>query len=91
MKSEVQRAVYGTFFSQSEENSRLGEGIVHHQIIPARPALFDRLSFPLPGILTQALEQKGLHQLYSHQVEALEAIHPGQQPSWPPPRPAARP
>ena len=64
-------------FLASLKKTPLGEGIVHHQIIPARPALFDRLSFPLPGILTQALEQKGITRFYSHQVEALEAIHQG--------------
>ncbi|RPH89270.1 MAG: DEAD/DEAH box helicase, partial [Desulfobacteraceae bacterium] len=64
-------------FLASLKKTPLGEGIVHHQIIPARPAQFDRLSFPLPGMLSQALEQKGLHRFYSHQVEALEAIHQG--------------
>ncbi len=64
-------------FLASLKRTPLGEGIVHHQTIPARPAHFGRLSYSLPGILNRALEQKGISRLYSHQVEALEAIHQG--------------
>ncbi|MBI5584759.1 MAG: DUF1998 domain-containing protein [Deltaproteobacteria bacterium] len=56
----------------------LGEGIVHHQKIPARPALWDQLSFSLPAIINEGLEQKGITAFYRHQVEALEAVHRGE-------------
>ncbi len=56
----------------------LGEGIVYHQKIPARPARWDQLSFSLPAALREGLEQKGMTTFYRHQVEALEALQRGE-------------
>ena len=66
-------------FINQLKRTPLGDLISHHEKIPARPSHWGDLSFPLPQALQQALIKKGIHRLYSHQVEALEAIHKGEQ------------
>ncbi len=53
------------------------EAIAHWETLPARPARFGRLSLPLPGPLEEALAHRGIHALYSHQVQAIEALRGG--------------
>ncbi len=56
----------------------LARGVVHHEIIPAR----DAVHAPMPGWLdpriVTGLASRGIHELYVHQAEAIEAIHAGQ-------------
>ena len=60
----------------SDENYR-GQ-IVHDEPIPARPAAYADLSQPPPEPLRALLEADGIEQLYTHQVEAIEAIRRGE-------------
>jgi len=53
------------------------DGIVHWEVLPARPA--KTAPYP-PGIdsrLSEALKRRGISRLYSHQSEAIEAIQAG--------------
>ncbi len=52
--------------------------LVHLEEIPARRARYGRLSFPLKPETLAALANQGIKRLYSHQVEALEALHRGE-------------
>jgi len=52
--------------------------IVHLERIPARPARYGELSAPLPKALEQALNEKGIQRLYSHQAEAIDAVRRGE-------------
>jgi DEAD/DEAH box helicase domain-containing protein len=45
--------------------------------IPAKEAVFDEFPAHLKAVLKEALHQKGIKKLYSHQVEALNAIEAG--------------
>ena len=49
----------------------------HWEIIPARPARFGELSLPLPEPLEEALGHQGISRLYTHQVQAIEALRAG--------------
>jgi DEAD/DEAH box helicase domain-containing protein len=57
------------------EEPSLARGVVHHEQIPAREAVLS----PMPGWLDPriraALGERGIEQLYSHQAEAIEAVH----------------
>ncbi len=53
------------------------EAIVHREILPACPARHGRLALPLPGVLEEALGQRGIRELYTHQVQAIEALRGG--------------
>ena len=59
------------------EEPSLGRGVVHHSLVPARPAQ----TVPLPGWLDPriraALARQGISSLYTHQAEALDAIRAG--------------
>ena len=49
----------------------------HWEVLPARPARHGELSYPLPEPLREALEHRGISRLYSHQVQAIEALRGG--------------
>ena len=55
----------------------LARGVVHHEAMPARAAVFA----PLPGWLdpriATGLASRGIDRLYTHQAEAVEAVHAG--------------
>ncbi|MBM4429224.1 MAG: DEAD/DEAH box helicase, partial [Chloroflexi bacterium] len=52
--------------------------IVHVEHIPPRAARYARLRQPLPAPLQEALRQTGAGRLYTHQTQAIDAIHEGQ-------------
>ena len=49
----------------------------HWEVLPARPARHGELSYPLPEPLREALEHRGISRLYTHQVQAIEALRGG--------------
>ncbi len=51
--------------------------LAHWERLPARPARMGELSLPLPEALTVALESQGITSLYTHQVQAIEALRGG--------------
>jgi DEAD/DEAH box helicase domain-containing protein len=51
--------------------------LAHLEVLPARPARFGALSLPLPRPLAEALAARGIERLYTHQVQAIEALRGG--------------
>jgi DEAD/DEAH box helicase domain-containing protein len=51
--------------------------LVHWERLPERPARHGDLALPLPGPLAEALEARGIGRLYTHQVQAIEALRGG--------------
>ena len=53
------------------------EQIEHVEVLPERPGTFARPERALPRVLDDLLAARGIEQLYSHQVAALEAARAG--------------
>ena len=51
--------------------------IAHWETLPARPARHGELSIPLPTPLAESLAAQGIERLYTHQVQAIEALRGG--------------
>src|SRR5262245_35448382 len=51
--------------------------LAHWQKIPARPPRFGELSLPLPHPIADSLDSRGISRLYTHQVQAIEALRAG--------------
>ncbi len=51
--------------------------LTHLEVQPARPARHGELSLPLPAALADALAARGIERLYTHQVQAIEALRGG--------------
>jgi DEAD/DEAH box helicase domain-containing protein len=51
--------------------------VAHWETLPARPARHGELSIPLPGPLAESLAAHGIERLYTHQVQAIEALRGG--------------
>ena len=49
----------------------------HVEVLPERPGQFATPAEPLPELLRELLSRRGIDQLYSHQVAALEAARAG--------------
>ena len=50
----------------------------HVEVLPERPGIIAEPAAPLPAPVQRLLHERGIDQLYSHQVEALEAARQGQ-------------
>lgn len=48
--------------------------LAHLEVQPARVARYGELSQPLPETLAEALAARGIERLYTHQVQAIEAL-----------------
>ena len=55
----------------------LARGVIHHALLPARPA--DHADFPgwLDARIVAGLGARGIARPYTHQAEAIDAIHAG--------------
>jgi DEAD/DEAH box helicase domain-containing protein len=51
--------------------------LTHLEVQPARPARHGELQRPLPAALADALAARGIERLYTHQVQAIEALRGG--------------
>lgn len=51
--------------------------LVHIEQLAASEAVFGELERPLPLLLETALQKRGINRLYSHQVQAIEALRGG--------------
>jgi DEAD/DEAH box helicase domain-containing protein len=60
------------------EEPSLARGVVHHERIPAREAVFgDWPEWVAPGI-RNGLRARGIERPYVHQAEAIQAVHAGE-------------
>ena len=59
------------------EEPSLARGVVHHAILPPRPAEFADFPAWLDPRIRTGLAGRGIERLYTHQAEAIEAIHAG--------------
>ncbi len=66
-------------FLKQLKKTPLGEMICFHQRIPARPSRWGRPEVSFPKAVREALSEKGITRLYSHQAEALDKIRKGEQ------------
>jgi DEAD/DEAH box helicase domain-containing protein len=53
------------------------DAVTSWRVIPARPARYGQLALPLPEPLACALDGRGIERLYTHQVQAVEALRAG--------------
>ncbi len=51
--------------------------LVHWETLPARPARHGELGLPLPPVIADALGHRGIERLYTHQVQAIDALRGG--------------
>ena len=51
--------------------------LAHHERLPERPARYGELSLPLPEPLAHSIGALGIERLYTHQVQAIEALRGG--------------
>ena len=56
----------------------LARGVVHHAVIPARAAVHAPMPAWLDPRIVAGLTGRGIDRLYTHQAEAIEAIHAGE-------------
>jgi DEAD/DEAH box helicase domain-containing protein len=69
---------FGRLLAEIREDPRYRGQIVHEERFPARPARYGTLPRPLATQLAQALAERGITRLYTHQTEALEAVRGGE-------------
>ena len=55
----------------------LASGVLHHEVIPARPALTEAIPDWLDPRIRRGLAGRGIEALYTHQAEAIEAVRAG--------------
>jgi DEAD/DEAH box helicase domain-containing protein len=56
----------------------LSRGVLHHALIPARDAIPAPMPEWLDPRIVAGLATRGIERLYSHQAEAIEAVHAGE-------------
>ncbi len=55
----------------------IARGVVHHEIVPARSAIHAPFPDWLDGRIADGLRSRGIDALYTHQAEAIDAVHAG--------------
>lgn len=56
----------------------MARGVVHHEVIPARPAIYAPFPSWLDERIAGGLRAREIDALYAHQAEAIDAVHAGQ-------------
>ncbi|TAK00337.1 MAG: DEAD/DEAH box helicase [Chloroflexota bacterium] len=71
-------ATTAAVLSRLLEEPSLRSAVVHHEVLPERPA--DSVPFPdwLDARIVGGLRSRGIESLYRHQAEAIEAVHAGE-------------
>ncbi|HTC85881.1 MAG TPA: DEAD/DEAH box helicase, partial [Candidatus Acidoferrum sp.] len=59
------------------EEPSLARGVVHHEAMPARDAVFAPMPAWLDPRIVAGLAAKGIDRLYTHQAEAVDAVRAG--------------
>jgi len=70
-------ATVGRVLDELLAEPSMARGVVHHELIPARAARTVPLPEWLDPRIRHGLAERGIERLYSHQAEAIEAIHAG--------------
>ena len=60
------------------EEPSLARGVVHHEVIPPREAAFADMPPWLDERIVAGLATREIHRLYTHQLEAIDAVHAGE-------------
>jgi DEAD/DEAH box helicase domain-containing protein len=60
------------------EEPSLARGVVHHRHIPARGAVYGAHPAWLDPRIRDGLASRGIDRLYTHQADAVEAVHAGE-------------
>ena len=58
-----------------EHDPRFRDNITFRHTIPAAPGKYEPIPDFLPEDLRELLRSRGIAQLYSHQAQALQAVH----------------
>lgn len=66
------------FREKLEEDPRFRDNITFRYTIPAAPGKYEAIPDFVPQELQALLARRGITQLYSHQAQALQAVHRGQ-------------
>jgi DEAD/DEAH box helicase domain-containing protein len=67
-----------TVLARLLEEPSLARGVVHHDVVPAREASFADFPEWVDPRIRAALAGRGIERLYTHQAEAVEAVHAGE-------------
>jgi DEAD/DEAH box helicase domain-containing protein len=59
------------------EEPSLANGVLHHEVLPAREAAFAPFPDWLDARIRTGLATRGIEQLYVHQASAIDAVHAG--------------
>ncbi|MFL5713467.1 MAG: DEAD/DEAH box helicase [Chloroflexota bacterium] len=65
----------GAVLSRLLEEPSLARGVVHHAVLPARPPDFEDFPDWLDPRIVAGLAGRGISRPYTHQAEAIEAVH----------------
>jgi DEAD/DEAH box helicase domain-containing protein len=60
------------------EEPSLARGVVHHAVLPPREAAFASMPAWLDQRIVAGLATRGIERLYTHQAEAIDAVHAGE-------------
>jgi DEAD/DEAH box helicase domain-containing protein len=60
------------------EEPSLANAVVHHEVLPAREAVTAPFPDWLDPRIVSGIQGRGITSLYSHQAEAIEAVHAGE-------------
>src|SRR6187200_3441772 len=67
-----------TLLGRVLEEPSMTRGVVHHEISPAREPSYADMPAWLDPRIVQELANRGIERLYTHQAEAIEAVHAGE-------------
>ena len=67
----------GSVLAALLEEPSMARGVVHHAVLPARPPDFADFPDWLDPRIVAGLEGRGISRPYTHQAEAIEAVHAG--------------
>ena len=60
------------------EEPSIARGVVHHAVLPPREAVYAPMPPWLDPRIVAGLAGRGIERLYSHQAEAIDAVHAGE-------------
>jgi DEAD/DEAH box helicase domain-containing protein len=76
VSDETETGVAGWLSALARRPENRG-ALCHWETLPPRPARFGELALALPAPLADALGAQGIERLYTHQVQAIEALRGG--------------